>query len=105
FFYSCRLPRALPSFPTRRSSDLKPSLRVALMQCVFAASHARTCTVNGFRWPEGTSTSDPMRESQPFRVVDGTLESPMNSSTSARSEEHTSELQSLAYLVCRLLLE
>src|SRR3989441_8352349 len=27
------------------------------------------------------------------------------SSTPARSEEHTSELQSLAYLVCRLLLE
>src|SRR2546425_7393741 len=25
--------------------------------------------------------------------------------TSCRSEEHTSELQSLAYLVCRLLLE
>src|SRR5687767_15808637 len=28
-----------------------------------------------------------------------------SSSSSARSEEHTSELQSLAYLVCRLLLE
>src|SRR5687767_15498795 len=27
------------------------------------------------------------------------------SSTRSRSEEHTSELQSLAYLVCRLLLE
>src|SRR5687767_15860741 len=27
------------------------------------------------------------------------------SSTTTRSEEHTSELQSLAYLVCRLLLE
>src|SRR2546425_5202611 len=27
------------------------------------------------------------------------------SGTSERSEEHTSELQSLAYLVCRLLLE
>src|SRR2546425_2696814 len=27
------------------------------------------------------------------------------SSQSTRSEEHTSELQSLAYLVCRLLLE
>src|SRR2546425_3873203 len=27
------------------------------------------------------------------------------SSSSTRSEEHTSELQSLAYLVCRLLLE
>src|SRR5205823_11774857 len=33
---------------------------------------------------------------------DGT---PSPSSCSARSEEHTSELQSLAYLVCRLLLE
>src|SRR2546425_12440996 len=28
-----------------------------------------------------------------------------NQSIEARSEEHTSELQSLAYLVCRLLLE
>src|SRR5687767_15493759 len=28
-----------------------------------------------------------------------------SSSDSSRSEEHTSELQSLAYLVCRLLLE
>src|SRR5205823_14962770 len=31
--------------------------------------------------------------------------SPIRSSGSSRSEEHTSELQSLAYLVCRLLLE
>src|SRR5205823_14793741 len=30
---------------------------------------------------------------------------PPANSLSARSEEHTSELQSLAYLVCRLLLE
>src|SRR5687767_15577561 len=28
-----------------------------------------------------------------------------NDSVGSRSEEHTSELQSLAYLVCRLLLE
>src|SRR2546423_3199880 len=28
-----------------------------------------------------------------------------SASSSVRSEEHTSELQSLAYLVCRLLLE
>src|SRR2546425_7214130 len=37
------------------------------------------------------------------------MRSPFNSFTTActreRSEEHTSELQSLAYLVCRLLLE
>src|SRR2546425_7889832 len=31
--------------------------------------------------------------------------SPAGFSASSRSEEHTSELQSLAYLVCRLLLE
>src|SRR2546425_7163058 len=31
--------------------------------------------------------------------------SPLSKTTSLRSEEHTSELQSLAYLVCRLLLE
>src|SRR2546425_8557683 len=30
---------------------------------------------------------------------------PCRSSPMSRSEEHTSELQSLAYLVCRLLLE
>src|SRR2546425_9650179 len=30
---------------------------------------------------------------------------PMPYASSGRSEEHTSELQSLAYLVCRLLLE
>src|SRR3989441_6297742 len=35
-----------------------------------------------------------------------TIRSPRASSAgSTRSEEHTSELQSLAYLVCRLLLE
>src|SRR2546423_7479065 len=31
--------------------------------------------------------------------------SPLNLFKAERSEEHTSELQSLAYLVCRLLLE
>src|SRR2546425_9717150 len=33
------------------------------------------------------------------------LEADVVDATVARSEEHTSELQSLAYLVCRLLLE
>src|SRR5205823_13018159 len=35
----------------------------------------------------------------------GLLASPGPSDSYERSEEHTSELQSLAYLVCRLLLE
>src|SRR5687767_15452088 len=38
------------------------------------------------------------RANRPARARD-------NSSRRRRSEEHTSELQSLAYLVCRLLLE
>src|SRR3989441_649274 len=41
------------------------------------------------------------------REPDTAAESPRRASLSdwGRSEEHTSELQSLAYLVCRLLLE
>src|SRR2546425_6348312 len=41
------------------------------------------------------------------RVVAAPAKSPSGRSpyASGRSEEHTSELQSLAYLVCRLLLE
>src|SRR2546425_8696772 len=41
------------------------------------------------------------------RCISGPPQPPFVSSrrTCSRSEEHTSELQSLAYLVCRLLLE
>src|SRR2546425_5986806 len=38
-------------------------------------------------------------------VVRGELGAPLALPCLRRSEEHTSELQSLAYLVCRLLLE
>src|SRR5205823_11446471 len=42
----------------------------------------------------------------PFiRLVQTALGDPGGWSNVTRSEEHTSELQSLAYLVCRLLLE
>src|SRR2546425_5685763 len=44
-----------------------------------------------------------------FTAADGSRLSPLDAGAReailARSEEHTSELQSLAYLVCRLLLE
>src|SRR5687767_15351322 len=49
------------------------------------------------QWPK-TTTSSPL-------VVTCPATGRTSSHTSARSEEHTSELQSLAYLVCRLLLE
>src|SRR6266404_6863345 len=49
------------------------------------------------------SLSLPIRPS-PMIVPDKTAMGMVNTRT-VRSEEHTSELQSLAYLVCRLLLE
>src|SRR5687767_15197777 len=40
------------------------------------------------------------------RILGGEVHPPLGAvQVDARSEEHTSELQSLAYLVCRLLLE
>src|SRR2546425_8582817 len=41
----------------------------------------------------------------PWTISTCSIGMPSSSATSWRSEEHTSELQSLAYLVCRLLLE
>src|SRR2546423_10154751 len=51
--------------------------------------------------PSANSPSDWLKTPRP--LVSGT--GLMASSGKIRSEEHTSELQSLAYLVCRLLLE
>src|SRR5690348_17561951 len=75
--------RPLHSFPTRRSSDL----------------------------PENTSAthSAPAAASAPCSPPPGLNANTSTTSTSseqgARSEEHTSELQSPVHLVCRLLLE
>src|SRR5207249_12134172 len=80
---------SLLSFPTRRSSDLDRPLRDwrALRNLVLAGGDevgaAATTTITGRRiraWGPDTGAS-------------------------ARSEEHTSELQSRFDLVCRLLLE
>src|SRR3712207_7823318 len=76
-----RPPRSTP-FPTRRSSDLKiratPPTRPS--KAIFVAS--------------GESTA---------RLTTASALNPSDVAT--RSEEHTSELQSRQYLVCRLLLE
>src|SRR5205823_14493788 len=69
--------RNLHSFPTRRSSDLVQKWTVSTVDL--------TCTYFD-------KSNKIMLEEQIPKI-------------SVRSEEHTSELQSLAYLVCRLLLE
>src|SRR5947209_16536913 len=81
FFYCYGDHRDLHSFPTRRSSDLsgRPGLD-------------RETTGQGRRRTQGRQyrSRDPTARQRDARD---------------RSEEHTSELQSRQYLVCRLLLE
>src|SRR5437879_7948317 len=80
--------RYLHSFPTRRSSDL------------FLPSRARTCCASfpAAAWGSCASAARPFPRASPRCR-------PRRSSRKRRSEEHTSELQSPMYLVCRLLLE
>src|SRR5438445_2958917 len=81
FFSRSGDPRDLHSFPTRRSSDLliRPDFS---SRSIFA--YPRTATSGSRRsWTMSANASTDV----------------------GRSEEHTSELQSRQYLVCRLLLE
>src|SRR2546425_3715377 len=61
-----------------------------------------------FRSPFGGRAPRRSRESRTARSTSAITVAATNASpgrSRSRSEEHTSELQSLAYLVCRLLLE
>src|SRR5215510_16015773 len=77
FFYCFGDHRDLHSFPTRRSSDLRPTARPASSGCHRHDRHAAS---------EREARKRPPRDGR-------------------RSEEHTSELQSRGQIVCRLLLE
>src|SRR5205823_14497543 len=87
--------RSLPSFPTRRSSDLIESPfpysreALGLMQTLGIDPPALTDEAN----------------KAANRTAIGGFVGFVGQRGRIRSEEHTSELQSLAYLVCRLLLE
>src|SRR5207247_8828619 len=83
FLYSAGAHRHLPSFPTRRSSDL--------------LSHERLPRGGTPRGPPGRGLGRHHRHPR------GRLA--LRPRGCRRSEEHTSELQSRVDLVCRLLLE
>src|SRR5436305_2576315 len=85
FFYSSGDHPDLHSFPTRRSSDLRTTA-MSRSRCRRAARISRPA-VSAERC-SGSASAPPARPS-----------------SVARSEEHTSELQSRPHLVCRLLLE
>src|SRR5687767_15681648 len=88
----------LHSFPTRRSSDLTDTdAEVELILQTALEAGAMDAVVSR-HWVEGGKGATALAE-----AVVRAAEKP--SSFQFRSEEHTSELQSLAYLVCRLLLE
>src|SRR2546425_6796821 len=70
------------------------SLRLAVMVCGPASSATIAAKPLAVRKPE-----------VPFTVTPKSAPGGILTSPRTRSEEHTSELQSLAYLVCRLLLE
>src|SRR5205823_13773601 len=98
--YSLRPHSYPPSFPTRRSSDLVPfklteigpfSVLIRMLPLLPSMLIGPFCAVTS------ASPETLCKLIGPLFACAVSLPS--------RSEEHTSELQSLAYLVCRLLLE
>src|SRR5207253_9344709 len=94
--------RTLHSFPTRRSSDLH---RCRWRVC--CCGHWHTCAA-----PRTSSSSCTAQEALRSCTLHCSHAKTFGWSCrrnrwrcSARSEEHTSELQSRGHLVCRLLLE
>src|SRR5207247_11221057 len=92
-------------FPTRRSSDL------ALFVHVPAASIARRLTVNehaeSYRRSSGERSHDQMQVARMKPIADASVRfiegyEARGYRPIARSEEHTSELQSRVDIVCRL---
>src|SRR5262249_60064826 len=88
--------RALLSFPTRRSSDLRRRARSDALAAIASASSAESTCM---------SCSSPSTSCTAFIVLASALTVKAVQDVLGRSEEHTSELQSLTNLVCRLLLE
>src|SRR5205823_14818564 len=93
FFLMFRRPPRSTLFPTRRSSDLD-STGAGGTRFIFTAVDGPPCA--------------DINQTGCVRIdVQNTIthEAGHTIGLDHRSEEHTSELQSLAYLVCRLLLE
>src|SRR5690606_40382334 len=98
-FYYYTHPLHLPSFPTRRSSDLGRGLCDLL--------HHFLLESNGRLRGVGHRILRPLHRGARARRFGGVVRRsrPRKRSGGFRSEEHTSELQSRENLVCRPLLE
>src|SRR5690606_42064692 len=95
-------PRDLPSFPTRRSSDLRAFGHVRSARNTPKVAALGLIVVRRSRRRKRADSSGYFVTVSAASIIGnlGELDSP-----NGRSEEHTSELQSRENLVCRLLLE
>src|SRR5699024_12380474 len=89
--------RVLHSSPTRRSSDLRSSDS--------AGPKSGRCSLRSARVPEASMLPASSAVAKSVPPVTRPNHTSAEVSTTFRSEEHTSELQSRFDLVCRLLLE
>src|SRR5262249_61915582 len=96
--------RDLHSFPTRRSSDLSKSKYRSFPVGQPPANRGNPQHRKSLRYSSYRRRA-PLIELRPFALVLGRREEYRRLLRCWRSEEHTSELQSLTNLVCRLLLE
>src|SRR5262245_65781045 len=105
FFYRYGHHRNLHSFPTRRSSDLnwRQIWRTALLTVTVAGGDRSPVLRSRSR--QATMSAKPSRLPAK-RILLAEDDDSMRGflERALRSEEHTSELQSLRHLVCRLLL-
>src|SRR5205823_8761226 len=103
--HCCGAHRALHSFPTRRSSDLvlgRAKMAGETDGFVKIVADKKYDEVLGVHMI-GPRSTELVAEATVALRLEATVEELIRT-IHARSEEHTSELQSLAYLVCRLLL-
>src|SRR3712207_9092001 len=70
-----------------------------------SARHEMTGVIDSIRPPQPCSTTTGSPPASPDPRSTRRVVCPRTSTVVVRSEEHTSELQSRQYLVCRLLLE
>src|SRR5690606_41617284 len=101
FFQRSAAPRALHSFPTRRSSDLP----LAGYRLELASLSVGRAPLLAHRLPRLAPALGQGLDVVLHGVVADTCPAFSDGLASGRSEEHTSELQSRENLVCRLLLE
>src|ERR1039458_9542188 len=94
----CRPPRAFSPAAARGTFWPSTAVTVSNAKSTSACRPYALAFSTSVKWPVA-------RAPRRTRIAPSTTKSSTTSNWTVRSEEHTSELQSLRHLVCRLLLE